>query len=132
MRTFFLALALALLSTVASAQDPWSDEVTAVVRVTEVEPAPLCGRLHVAVLVRMEIVSVTSGTVGRGPVYAYWDCGQIATPGVGTYEARVGGRYRIELQRRAPQSFGGVSAVPPSGHTIYFAVRGEEIPIGGS
>lgn len=131
MRTLLFTLALVVASLAAAQAEP-SDQATVMVRVTEVTPAPRCGDSHLAVLVRMDVLSTVLGTVPPGPLYAYWDCAQVSTPGVGTFDAVLGGVYRLEIQRAAPRGFGSFVGMPPSGHTIYFVAQGTEVPIGGS
>ena len=118
-----LVLGCLVLGAAASSAQGTVDPIV-VARIVEVEMAPRCGDDHVAVLVRHEIISVERGAVDPGPLYAYYDCGSVATPGVGTFAAAPGLVLRLELTRRSPVSFGGTSGIPPSGTTVYFASRG--------
>lgn len=122
-----LGLALALVLVVcgaASLSAQRAPDPIVVARVVDVALAPRCGDTHLAVLARHEVISVERGSINPGPLYAYYDCGSVATPGVGTFAAAPGVVLRLELSPRAPTSFGGTSGVPPSGTTAYFAVRG--------
>jgi hypothetical protein len=105
-----------------------SVELVASARVDAIEPAPACGDMHVAWLVTHQVISVERGSFAGGPLYVYYDCGQVSTRGAGMWSAERGRTFRLELSRTAPARFGAPVGQAPAGAPVYYAIAGRPAP----
>jgi hypothetical protein len=128
--TWLASLLGLALSTSATAQPAPHDDVVVVARLLDAGPAtPHCGRLHVGVLMRYQVVRVVRGSLPSREFLAAVGCPTMSRASYGGAAAgtlrafRVGDVHRLVLSRTVPSN--RPSVIQPSGPLtgFYWTVR---------